>query len=126
VPESLARLRAAGFRLATLTNSTVEVAEAQLTNAGLIDYFDRVLSVDSVRQFKPATKTYSMAAAELGVEAPGLRLVAAHDWDVAGALRAGWAAAFVARPGMVLGPLSERPDIVGRDLREVVDQILGS
>jgi 2-haloacid dehalogenase len=125
VPESLARLCDAGLRLATLTNSTEKVAKAQLTNAGLIDYFDQVLSVDAVRQFKPATETYRMAAREIGVEASDLRLVAAHDWDVAGALRAGWAAAFVARPGMVLGPLSERPDIVGRDLREVVDQILG-
>jgi 2-haloacid dehalogenase len=125
VPESLARLRAAGLRLATLTNSTAEVAEAQLTNAGLIDYFDQVLSVDAVRQFKPAIDTYRMAVRELGVARSDLQLVAAHDWDVAGALRAGWAAAFVARPGMVLGPLSERPDIVGRDLREVVDQILG-
>ena len=126
VRESLARLRAAGFRLATLTNSTAKVAERQLTNAGLIGYFDQVLSVDAVRRFKPATETYRMAARELGVEASDLRLVAAHDWDVAGALRAGWAAAFVARPGMVLGPLSEQPGIVGRDLHEVVDQILGS
>ena len=126
VRESLARLRAAGFRLATLTNSTAKVARAQLTNAGLIEYFDQVLSVDAVRRFKPATETYRMASRELDVEASDLRLVAAHDWDVAGALRAGWAAAFVARPGMVLGPLSEQPGIVGRDLHEVVDQILGS
>jgi len=125
VPESLERLRAAGIKLAALTNSTAEVAEAQLTNAGLIEYFDRVLSVDSVRRFKPAIETYRMAARELGVEASDLLLVAAHDWDVAGALRAGWAAAFVARPGMVLGPLGEQPDIVGQDLREVADQILG-
>jgi 2-haloacid dehalogenase len=125
VPESLARLRTAGTRLATLTNSTAMVAEAQLANAGLIDNFDQVLSVDAVRQFKPAAAAYRMAARKLGVTANDLRLVAAHDWDVAGALRAGWAAAFVARPGMVLGPLGERPDIVGRDLRHVVDQILG-
>ena len=125
VPASLARLRDAGFRLATLTNSTAVVAEAQLAHAGLIDYFDRVLSVEAVRQFKPAPETYRMAARELGVEATALRLIAAHDWDVAGAIRAGWAAAFVARPGMVLSPLSERPDVVGRDLREVADQILG-
>jgi beta-phosphoglucomutase-like phosphatase (HAD superfamily) len=113
------------LNLATLTNSTAKVAEAQLTHAGLIDFFEQVLSVDAVRQFKPATGAYRMAARELGVRASDLRLVAAHDWDVAGALRAGWAAAFVARPGMVLGPLGERPDIVGRDLREVVDQVLG-
>jgi len=125
VPQSLARLRAAGVRLATLTNSTAVAAEAQLTYAGLIDYFDQVLSVEAVRQFKPAPGTYRMAARALGVEASDLRLVAAHDWDVAGAMHAEWAAAFVARPGMVLNPLSERPDVVGRDLREVVDQILG-
>jgi 2-haloacid dehalogenase len=113
------------LRLATLTNSTAKVAEEQLANAGLIGYFDQLLSVDAVRQFKPATGTYRMAARELGVTASDLLLVAAHDWDVAGALRAGWTAAFVARPGIVLGPLSERPDIVGRDLRDVVDQILG-
>ena len=41
-----------------------------------------------------------------------------------GAMRAGCAAAFVARPGMVLNPLAKRPDVVGSDLREVADQIL--
>ncbi len=125
VRESLARLRAAGLRLATLTNSTAEAARAQLTNAGLIDSFEKVLSVDVVRQFKPAAATYGMAALELGVATSDLLLVAAHDWDVAGALHAGWTAAFVARPGKVLGPLSRQPDIVGTDLREIVDQILG-
>ena len=66
----------------------------------------------------------TVAASELGVEISEIRLVAAHDWDVTGALRAGCRAAFVARPGMVLGPLAERPDISGRDLREVAEQIL--
>ena len=50
----------------------------------------------------------------------------AHAWDVAGALRAGTAAAFVARPGMVLDPLAPRPDIVGSNLGEVVDRILAT
>jgi 2-haloacid dehalogenase len=60
----------------------------------------------------------------LGVEPGDVRLVAAHAWDVAGALRAGCATAFVARPGKVLDPLVPRPDIVGADLREVADRIL--
>jgi 2-haloacid dehalogenase len=54
-----------------------------------------------------------------------LRLVAVHSWDIAGALRAGCAAAFVARPGMVLDPLFGQPDIVGADLAAVADLILG-
>jgi 2-haloacid dehalogenase len=49
--------------------------------------------------------------------------VAAHAWDVSGALSAGCQAAFVARPGMVLSPIGPRPDITGPDLDSVIDQI---
>lgn len=124
VAESLDRLRDAGLRLATLTNSTQQVAEAQMESSGLRGYFEQVLSADTVKRLKPAPEPYRMAAESLGVEVGGVRLIAAHAWDVAGALRAGCAAAFVARPGMVLDPLVERPDVVGADLREVANRIL--
>ena len=124
IRQSLERLRGAGLRLATLTNSTAEVGEAQLVNAGLRDLFELALSADAVRRLKPAPQPYRMAAERLGVEPGDVRLVAAHAWDVAGALRAGCATAFVARPGKVLDPLVPRPDIVGADLREVADRIL--
>jgi 2-haloacid dehalogenase len=124
VVESLDLLRDAGLRLATLTNSTQQVAEAQMSNSGLRDYFEQILSADTVGRLKPAPEPYRMAAQSLGVGVEGVRLVAAHAWDVAGALRAGCAAAFVARPGMVLDPLVERPDVVGADLREVAGRIL--
>ena len=117
--EALDRLRDAGVRLAALTNSTEEVANAQLLNAGLADRFEQILSADTVRRLKPAPEPYRAAANSLGVGAEEVRLVAAHAWDVAGAMRAGCAAAFVARPGMVLDPLAQAPDIVGSDLNEV-------
>ena len=126
VPESLARLRTAGLRLVALTNSTLQVAKDQLTHAGLADYFEQILSADMVRRLKPAPEPYRMAAERMGVAIGQVRLIAAHAWDIAGALRAGCAAAFIARSGMVLDPLVERPDIVGADLREVADQILAA
>ena len=124
VDESLSRLRDAGIRLAALTNSTQQVADAQLENAGLHNHFEQVLSADTVKRLKPAAEPYRLAADSFGVEVGQIRLVAAHAWDVAGALHAGCAAAFVARPGMVLNPLVERPDVVGADLREVADRII--
>ncbi len=124
VREALAHLRDAGFRLATLTNSTAAVGEAQIANAGLEDLFDLTLSANTVRRLKPAPEPYHMAADRLGVAIGDIRLVAAHPWDVAGAMRAGCTAAFVARPGKVLDPLAPRPDIVGADLQAVVDKIL--
>ncbi|MGH2485692.1 MAG: haloacid dehalogenase type II [Ktedonobacterales bacterium] len=124
VREGLERLRAAGLRLATLTNSPPPVVDAQLANAGLRDYFEQVLSVDTVKRYKPAAEVYQMAARSLGVEIGQIRLIAAHDWDTTGALRAGCAAAFVARPGQTLDPLAPRPDIVANDLLGVADLII--
>jgi 2-haloacid dehalogenase len=121
---ALERLRAAGLRLAALTNSPLRMAEEQLTSAGLRAYFEQVLSVDAVRRLKPAAEVYHMAAQRLGVPPDQTRLVAAHAWDVAGAMRAGCAAAFVARPGQVLDPLFPPPDVEGANLEEVADLIL--
>ena len=52
------------------------------------------------------------------------RLVAAHGWDIAGALAAGCRAAFVARPGAVIYPHGAQPDVIGADLRAVAEALL--
>lgn len=121
---ALEQLRRAGFRLATLTNSTAEVVEAQLTSAGLRDLFEHALSADAVKRLKPAPEPYRMAAERLGVLPAELRLVAAHAWDVTGAERAGCASAFVSRPGQVLDPAGVRPEIAGAGLLEVAARII--
>ncbi len=124
VPEALARLRNAGLRLVTLTNSSEAVLNQQIANAGLSGYFERNFSVDAVRRYKPAPEPYRMVASALHADTAGLRLVAAHAWDTAGAMQAGCAAAFVARPGHVLFPLGPQPDISGPDLLAVAEQII--
>jgi 2-haloacid dehalogenase len=124
VPGALRRLEEGGLRLASLTNSTEKVARAQLEHAGVIDRFEAVLSADMVRRLKPAPEPYRMAAERLGVDPGDVLLVAAHAWDVAGALRAGCQAAFVARPGKVLDPLVEPPELVVADLDELADLLL--
>ena len=124
VVKSLARLRDAGLRLATLTNSTVQAVEAQLGYAGLRDYFEQVISADEIQCFKPAPEVYHLAAERLDVGPEQLRIVTAHDWDVTGALRAGCAAAFVARPDQILNPFGPQPDVRATDLSEIAEKIL--
>ena len=124
VPAALQALRATSLRVVALTNSIAPVAEAQLSNAGIRDRFDDVISADSVQHLKPAPEPYRAVAAAFGVDISEVRLVAAHSWDVSGALAAGCRAAFVARPGMVLSPVGRQPDIVGPDVAAVVDQIV--
>lgn len=123
VPDALSRLRSAGFPLATLTNSSPEMARAQLEHAGILELFGHVLSVEKVRRYKPAPEPYHMATERLGVGPSDVRMVAAHDWDVWGAMRAGCAAAYVARTDVPFA-LGRPPDVVGPDLSAVADAIL--
>jgi 2-haloacid dehalogenase len=126
-PEVAAALQALGgtdLRIVALTNSPLSVAEAQLQYAGIRRFFDTVLSADTVRSLKPAPAPYRSVAARYDVAIDAVRLVAAHSWDVSGALAAGCQAGFVARRGMVLSPIGPQPDIVGADIAEVVEQIL--
>lgn len=121
---ALDRLRAAGFTLAALTNSPLESARAQLEHAGLADRFDEVLSADQVQALKPRAEAYGLVASTFDVPLADVRLVAAHAWDVSGALAAGCAAAFVRRPGKVPSPLGDQPDVIGDDLLEVAEAIV--
>ena len=124
VVEALGRLAHEGFRMVTLTNSPLDVAQDQLRFAGLTDAFEHIISADEVQQLKPGPRPYHLVAERAGVAIEGVRLVAAHNWDVSGALAAGARAAFVARPGAILSPLGAQPDIVGRDIAEVADRLI--
>jgi 2-haloacid dehalogenase len=120
---ALDRLREARFTLAALTNSPLDVARAQLDHAGLADRFHAILSADQVKALKPRPEPYHLVARTFDVPAADVRLVAAHAWDVSGALAAGCAAAFVRRPGKVPSPLGPQPDIVADDLHEIAARV---
>jgi 2-haloacid dehalogenase len=126
VERGLDRLADAGYRLATLTNSSPELAERQLESAGVRDRFDRVLTVEPVRRFKPAPAVYAYAAEQLGHSPQELLMVAAHDWDLHGARSAGMEVAYVERPGMAFQPRRERPVLAGKDLIELAELIVAS
>ncbi|CAN5856323.1 haloacid dehalogenase type II [soil metagenome] len=126
VRPGLERLRESGFTIATLTNSTAKSATALLDHAGIYELFDHVLSADTGQHYKPAREAYEYAAKKLRVNVSGIMLVAAHDWDVAGAMAAGAAAAFVERPEKVLSPGRPKPQFQSPDVRELAEQIVAT
>ena len=123
VREALQLLTDANIRLAALTNSAQQAAETQLANAGLAQFFDKILSVEAVRKFKPSVEVYQMAQDKLNESPENLWLVAAHDWDIAGAMNAGWRGIFIARPGMVFAPQATQPQIAGEDMLIAIQMV---
>jgi len=77
-----------------------------------------------VRRFKPALKTYQAAANALNVQAEDILMVAAHGWDILGAMKAGCQGALVARPGKAAFPLGPQPELACANFIELSSQII--
>ncbi len=92
-------LRAAGYRLVTLTNGSTAVAEGLFDRAGIGGEFDMLLSVEDAGVWKPARDAYQYAARRCGVSVEEMLLVAVHPWDIDGAARAGLTTAWINRAG---------------------------
>jgi 2-haloacid dehalogenase len=123
---ALERLRDAGFRLVTLTNSSRAAVADQMHHAGLAEFFEMLLSVEEVGLYKPHAHVYRWAARRVGVDVSECLFVAAHGWDVAGAAWAGMRTAFIARPGQQIFPFGSPPDITilsFEDLRDAVIEL---
>lgn len=123
VKEGLQTLREAGFRLATFTNSAQKVADKQLEHAGIGHFFETSLSVDPLQLYKPELAAYKEALRQLGAEAESTLFVAAHGWDMAGAIQAGLQTAFIKRQGKSLFPLAPIPTFTAATLIELGEQL---
>lgn len=97
VEPGLAALRGAGHRLVAFTNGSFDAVRDQLTHAGIDGHFDAMLSVDAGTSFKPHPSSYATLAGLVQLDASEVTMVAAHDWDVAGARAAGMDAVFIQR-----------------------------
>jgi len=121
---ALDRLLEAGFRIAALSNGSTRVVNAQIENAGLTTFIQRVTSVEEVGRFKPDPATYRHIARVMDVDIALSMLIASHDWDVAGAMNAGAQGAFLKRPGSIWSLPRTMPEVVGSDLTEIADQLI--
>ncbi|TLM84743.1 haloacid dehalogenase type II [Pseudarthrobacter sp. NamE5] len=110
VAEGVEALRSAGYRLATLTNGSTQVAEKLFTNAGIRGSFEVLLSVEDAPGWKPGKASYHYAAEACGAAPEQMLLVAVHPWDIHGASRAGLATAWLNRSGARYPDYFQAPD----------------
>ncbi|HEY1250908.1 MAG TPA: haloacid dehalogenase type II [Thermoanaerobaculia bacterium] len=116
VPAALAALKGAGIRLAFLSNMTEALLDAGIRNAGLSGLFERVLSTDAVRAYKPDPRAYRLGIDALGLKKEEILFAPFAGWDVAGAKWFGYPTFWVNRAGAPEEQLGVSPDGAGRDL----------
>jgi 2-haloacid dehalogenase len=106
----LQALAAREIPLAVLTNGTPASANTALDHAGVRALLTDVLSVDSVRVYKPDPRVYALATARFACAPGEIVFVSSNGWDAWGAAAFGFRVAWCNRggnPAETLSPASE-------------------
>lgn len=123
VQEGLSKLNDAGYRIAALTNSPEKTVRERMERTGLISYFEKVMSAEHVKKYKPSIAVYEWAIVQLEVEANEILLVSAHGWDLAGAVNAGLQTAYMKQSKQMLYPLAPEPAYICTSLLDLSQQL---
>jgi phosphoglycolate phosphatase len=89
VIEGLERMRAAGLRLACVTNKAAAFTAPLLEKSGLARFFDAVVTADQVGARKPHPEPFLFACRELGVEPAAAAVIGDSANDAEAARAAG-------------------------------------
>jgi 2-haloacid dehalogenase len=119
VGATLAGLKAAGLRLAILSNGSPPMLEALVAHAGLSSTFERVFSVHAVGAFKTDPRVYQCALDELRLQASEVCFCSSNGWDAYAASAFGMKVAWINRYGQRPERLPGSPDLVLKTLAEL-------
>ncbi len=125
VPEALAALRGSGVPLAILSNGSPAMLSLALEHSGLDSVFDHVLSVDSVKRFKPDPAVYRLVEERLGISPDETLFVSSNGFDVAGAKAFGFHVCWINRAGRPLDVLGQTPDHMVTSMSELPGVVRG-
>jgi 2-haloacid dehalogenase len=124
VEPALVALARARIPVYAFTHGTAAVACDALDGAGLRTYLRGVLSSESIHAFKPPARVYHWACQQVDAPPDRVALVAAHSWDVHGAVRAGLVGGLATRLEGAVPAVVARPHVAAERLDVVVDRLL--
>ena len=116
----LEALKAAGARLAILSNGSPAMLEAAVNSAAIDALLDDIFSVDAVGRFKTDPAAYEMVTAAWGVNADSVSFQSSNRWDIAGATKFGFRTVWINRSGQP----DEYPDLPPSAVLPTLDGLL--
>jgi 2-haloacid dehalogenase len=125
VPDTLKRLKAAGMKLAILSNGTPAMLAAAAANTGIADLLDALLSVEEVKVYKPHPAVYTLACDRLNVVPDRICFLSSNGWDAYSAKAFGFRTLWCNRFRQAPERIPETPDAEIATLAELPDIVLG-
>lgn len=99
VPAVLAALKAAGGRIAILSNGSPAMLESAVRSAALDMIVDDVFSVDEIGRYKTVPEVYEMVTTAWRLYPQSVSFQSSNRWDVAGAHKFGFRTVWINRAG---------------------------
>ncbi|MDO5044458.1 MAG: haloacid dehalogenase type II [Coriobacteriia bacterium] len=107
------------YRKVILTNGNLAMCEPLLKAQNLENYFEALISVDTIQQFKPKAAVYQLAVDHFALDPSEIMLVSANPWDISGAKTFGLKAAWIKRSAAQFDYLDQSPDLIVSDLNDL-------
>jgi 2-haloacid dehalogenase len=97
---ALIALKAKGMKTAILSNGNPRMLDGAVSAANIGGDLDAVLSVDTIRIYKPRMEVYALVTDAFNIAPADVAFVSSNRWDVMGATAFGFKCVWVNRTGM--------------------------
>ena len=117
VKKGLEQLKAQNYRLFAFSNGAADAVNTLLETAGIIDYFEGVVSADDMKTFKPNPGVYSHFLREANSTGANTWLISSNPFDITGAISHGMRGAWIKRSeDSIFDPWEIQPTTIATDL----------
>lgn len=121
VKASLMKLKTADCRLIAFSNGKETDVRDLLQNAGILHFFEDVVSVDDVKTFKPDPAVYEYFLQKSNSSKSSSWLISGNSFDVIGAISAGMRSVWIKRsPTAIFDPWEIQPTGIINGLQELI------
>ncbi len=113
----------AGTPLGILSNGSPMMLAAAVSSGGLEGQLAHVLSVDTVKTYKPMPAVYELGPRAFGAAARDILFVSSNAWDVAGAKAFGYRTCWCNRAKAPMEVLGVTPDYEVERLDQIPERL---
>jgi 2-haloacid dehalogenase len=125
-PEVVSALeRVKRLPLAILSNGSTAMLDSAVRYNSVESYFAEIISVDSVKTYKPSPRVYALGSKILNLPAAEILFVSSNQWDAAGAKAFGYPVCWCNRSGAAMEEWGFAPDFAVSRLGQIGETLKG-
>ncbi len=119
VSRVLKELKKNGIKTAILSNGSPDMLSGAVKSSNLCEVIDEIISVETVKVFKPSAKVYKQVEKIIGCSKSDVLFVSSNGWDIAGAAGFGFKTTWVNRLQDPIDRLPHKPMHIVEDLTSI-------